>query len=470
MPEPRAIGKYRIVGTLGRGGMGIVYRANDPVIGRDVALKIIRTQDSELWEDAGLMVRFRNEARAAGRLNHPAIVTVYDYGEDRELAYIAMECIEGCALKDYLVQHPSIPVIDVFNMMLQLLDGLEYAHSQGVIHRDIKPANLMLTADGKLKIGDFGVARIDSSNLTSTGSLIGTANYMAPELFLGKPASRCSDIFSAGVVFYELLTGRRPFPGPQEAIAHQVCSLEPTPPASVNEAVPRACDDMVARALAKKAERRYASAAEFAAAIHAAHVTTFQVAPSRAISDETVQMTRQVRDLRAARGAQTGTPTPPSQGSRPSWAEDTLRTVERELAKHIGPVARVLVRKAAEKATDRHSLYLMLADNLDDRSRQPFLEAEHGAAADTAAQAAVQAPPMTVGPIVFSDAESLSPQEVAHLQHLLAARVGPIAGLQIRQAARLAKGRAEFLRRVAESVKDEQEREAFLREIERAGL
>lgn len=192
MPEPRTIGKYRIVGILGRGGMGIVYRASDPVIGRDVALKIIRAQDFELREDAGLMVRFRNEARAAGRLNHPAIVTVYDYGEDKELAYIAMECVEGCALKDYLVQHPSIAVIDVFNMMLQLLDGLEYAHSQGVVHRDIKPANLMLTADGKLKIADFGVARIDNSNLTSTGSLIGTASYAAPELFLGKAATRAA--------------------------------------------------------------------------------------------------------------------------------------------------------------------------------------------------------------------------------------------------------------------------------------
>ena len=469
MPEPRTIGKYRIVGILGRGGMGIVYRASDPVIGRDVALKIIRAQDFELREDAGLMVRFRNEARAAGRLNHPAIVTVYDYGEDRELAYIAMECVEGCALKDYLVQHPSIAVIDVFNMMLQLLDGLEYAHSQGVVHRDIKPANLMLTADGKLKIADFGVARIDNSNLTSTGSLIGTANYAAPELFLGKSATRRSDIFSAGVVFYELLTGRRPFPGPQEAIAHQVCNLEPPPPASVNGAVPRACDDIVARALDKDAERRYASAAEFAVAVHAAHVKTFQTAPSRTISDETVQITRQVRDLKTARGAQTATPAPPSQGSHPSWEEDTLRTVERELAKYIGPVARVLVRRAAERATDRHNLYLMLAEGLDDRSRQPFLEAEHPAAVDTAARP-VHAPPMTVGPIVFSDSESLSLHEVSHLQHLLAARVGPIAGLQIRQAARLAKGRAEFLRLVAESIKDVQEREAFLREIERASL
>jgi serine/threonine-protein kinase len=469
MPEPRTIGKYRIVGTLGRGAMGIVYRASDPMIGRDVALKIIRAQDFELREDAGLMIRFRNEARAAGRLNHPAIVTVYDYGEDKELAYIAMECVEGCALKDYLVQHPSIAVIDIFNMMLQLLDGLEYAHSQGVVHRDIKPANLMLTADGKLKIADFGVARIDNSNLTSTGSLIGTAYYTAPELFLGKPATRRSDIFSAGVVFYELLTGRRPFPGPHEAIAHQVCNLEPPLPASVNEAVPRACDDIVARALDKNAERRYASAAEFAAAVHAAHVGTFQTAPSPTISDETVQMTRQVRDLRAVRGAQTTTPAPPSQGSHPSWEGDTLRTVERELAKYIGPVARVLVRKAAERATDRHGLYLMLAESLDDRSRQPFLEAEHTVAVDTAAQA-VHTSPMTAGPIVFSDSESLSLHEVSHLQHLLAARVGPIAGLQIRQAARLAKERAEFLRLVAESIKDVQEREAFLREIERAGL
>jgi len=219
MPELRTIGKYKIVGSLGRGGMGVVHRAHDAAIGRDVALKVIRQKEVEELEEGGLMMRFRNEARAAGRLNHPAIATVYDFGEEDGLAYIAMECVDGCALKDYMAQHESMPTHDVFNLMLQLLDGLEYAHSQGVIHRDIKPSNLLLSSDGKLKIVDFGVARIENSNLTTTGLLIGTANYIAPELFMGAAASRQSDIFSAGVVFYELLTRQRPFPGPADAVA-----------------------------------------------------------------------------------------------------------------------------------------------------------------------------------------------------------------------------------------------------------
>src|SRR5258706_2475083 len=431
MPELRTIGKYKITGSLGRGGMGIVHRAFDPAIGRDVALKIIHQSDE--WEDGGLMVRFRNEARAAGRLNHPAIVTVYDFGGQDGLAFIAMECVQGGALKDYLAQHGPMPVADVFNLMLQLLDGLEYAHTQGVIHRDIKPSNLLLAADGKLKIADFGVARIDNSNLTNTGSLIGTANYIAPELVMGKSADRQSDIFSTGVVFYELLTGQRPFPGPSEAVVHQICNIEPTRPSALAPSVPPLCDRIALSALAKPLTQRYASAAAFAQDIQSAYVKLFDRAPSRAVSEETVMLTLQERKGKPPpMGSASASGHSATGSTAPSWRDETLRTVERELAKFIGPVARVLVRKAAEKTTDRHRLYLMLADNLDDGSRQPFLATEamptHGAPAAADAPGA----PLTVGPIVFNDenmqpGEMISPLEAEQTRRLLAARVGPLA-------------------------------------------
>src|SRR5882672_425907 len=471
MPELRTIGKYKITGSLGRGGMGIVHRAFDPSIGRDVALKIIHQKDVDEWEDGGLMVRFRNEARAAGRLSHPAIVTVYDFGEEDGLAYIAMECVQGGALKDYLAQHGPMPVADVFNLMLQLLDGLEYAHAQGVIHRDIKPSNLLLAADGKLKIADFGVARIDNSNLTNTGSLIGTANYIAPELFMGKAANRQSDIFSTGVVFYELLTGQRPFPGPAEAVAHQICNVEPTRPSAVAPSVPPLCDRIALSALAKPLAQRYASAAAFAQDIQTAYVKLFGSVPSRAVSEETVMLTQQSRKGKPPTlGSSSAQGQSASGSTHPIWRDDTLKTVERELAKFIGPVARVLVRKAAEKTTDRHRLYLMLADNLDDGSRQPFLATEAGPAPSGPAAAGALGPSLTVGPIVLNDenmqpGEMISQLEAEQTRRLLAGRVGPIAGLYMKQAARAAKGRADFFALLAKNLATDQEREAFLRDL-----
>ncbi len=476
MPELRTIGKYKITGSLGRGGMGVVHRAFDAAIGRDVALKIIHQRDADEWEDGGLMARFRNEARAAGRLNHPAIVTVYDFGEEDGLAYIAMECVQGGALKDYLAQHGPMPVADVFNLMLQLLDGLDYAHGQGVIHRDIKPSNLLLAADGKLKIADFGVARIDNSNLTGTGSLIGTANYIAPELFLGQSASRQSDIFSTGVVFYELLTGQRPFPGPAEALTHQICNVEPSRPSAVAASVPPLCDRIALSALAKPLELRYASAAAFAHDLQATYVKLFDRVPSRAVSEETVMLTQQLRKGRPPTlGGSSGSGQFSTGSTRPIWRDEMLKTVERELTKFIGPVARVLVRKAAEKTTDRHRLYLMLADNLDDGARQPFLATEamptHGAPAAADAPGA----PLTVGPIVFNDenmqpGEMISPLEAEQTRRLLAARVGPIAGVYMKQAARAAKGRTDFFTRIANNLTNDKERQTFLQDLARAGL
>ena len=353
MVEPRKLGKYDIVDTLGKGGMGTVYRAFDPVIQRTVALKTIRSdlRDEDLGPD--FISRFKNEARAAGRLNHPGIVAVYDYGEEDGSAYIAMEFVEGYGLREYLHQQIKVPVADAVSIMVQLLDALHYAHEQGVVHRDIKPANIMLTRTGRLKIADFGIARIDMSNLTQLGSVIGTPNYMSPEQFMGLGADRRSDVYSAGVVFYELLTGAKPFPGSPEAMAYKVCYEVQPAPSSLNSALPAVFDAVVARVLTKDPDQRYPTARAFSDALQHEFERAFKSPPSAVVSEKTVRLPTLVRHIVASgRGSLTGSGSHGGGLDTSQWRDDTLKTVERQLARFLGPLARVMVKKAAAQTAD----------------------------------------------------------------------------------------------------------------------
>jgi serine/threonine protein kinase len=473
VPEPKRIGKYDIIGTLGKGGMGVVYRALDPTLGRPVALKIIRTRDSDDGEPSGMMARFRNEARAAGRLNHPAIVTVYEFGEEDDVAYIAMEYVEGCTLKDYLVQHKRLPVADTTNLMLQLLDGLHFAHQQHIIHRDIKPSNLLLTAAGKLKIADFGVARIDNSNLTCIGSLVGTPNYMAPEQFMSMPIDGRCDIFSAGVVFYRLLTGHHPFNGGAEAVAHQICHSEPPAPSSVASDVPQAFDSIMAKALCKDADQRYASAEVFSTAIHEVFVRTFNEPPERTVSEQTLVRAQDLHlrkeALRVARHGRHGRHESLATGSSGTshWPEEELQTVERQLAAFIGPVARVLVHQAAAQTTDLHDLYSILSSSLDGQSRNRFMATQR-ATGRAAGEGSTAARDGDRGAISQGPAERHLPEEYLEFVRLqLALFLGPIANLVVKQAAHQATGRQEFLELLGGQFSDTEERRRFLQEVAR---
>src|SRR6266700_4681343 len=230
MADPGKIGKYRIDSVLGKGAMGVVYKAFDPGIERAVAIKTVRKDlvDPDIVEQS--MARFKNEARAAGRLLHPNIVSVYEYGEDEANAFIVMEYVEGTGLREFLNRGANFDLPQIVAIMTQLLLALDFAHERGVVHRDIKPANLILTAGGALKVADFGIARIDTSSLTTMGMVMGTPSYMSPEQCQGQSVDRRSDIFSAGVVFYELLTGEKPFAGAMETIGYKICHENPRPP------------------------------------------------------------------------------------------------------------------------------------------------------------------------------------------------------------------------------------------------
>ena len=273
MADMSTIGKYEIRRELGRGAMGVVYEAYDPMIKRMVALKTIRV-DQLVGENAeSVIARFRREAQAAGRLNHPNIVSIYDIGEETGTWYIAMEYIQGRELKDYFEANERFSPADIVKIMTQILDALGYSHKVGVIHRDIKPANVILLTGGGVKVADFGIAHIESSNMTQVGTVMGTPSYMSPEQIMGLPIDGRADLFSAGVILYQFLTGERPFSGSATATMHKVLEEDPLPPSRFNVQVPGAMDAVVRKALAKRPDERYQNADEFAAALRAALVS-----------------------------------------------------------------------------------------------------------------------------------------------------------------------------------------------------
>ena len=259
------IGKYTIVDVLGKGAMGVVYKAWDPFIERTVAVKTIRLELlTDENSDGTEIARFKREAQVAGRINHPNIVAVYDYGEEGGVSYIAMEYVDGRSLKNYFDANEMFPLPTLFRIMQELLSALGHAHEKGVIHRDIKPANIMLTAAGQVKVTDFGIARIESSTMTQQGSILGTPNYMSPEQFLGQPVDPRSDLYSAGMVLYQLLSGDKAFSGSITTIMHKVLYTMPALPSALNVTLPAALDGVVMKAIAKKPQDRFQNARAFA--------------------------------------------------------------------------------------------------------------------------------------------------------------------------------------------------------------
>jgi len=286
------LGKYQIRRTLGKGAMGIVYEGFDPVIERTVAIKTILPSQLNGAEFVGVMARFKREAQAAGRLNHPGIVAIYDYGEEvaqdvgeddatmmapkaaapqERVAYIAMEFIKGRELRDFFEKGERFPMPEVVRIMSEMLDALDHAHAQGVVHRDMKPANLILLENGRVKVADFGIARVEASELTQTGTVLGTPTYMSPEQFMGHPVDGRSDLFSCGVILYQLLTGEKPFTGESTTtIMYKVLREEPVPPSQLNLSLSPALDAVMKKALAKNPGERFQSGREFAQALQAA--------------------------------------------------------------------------------------------------------------------------------------------------------------------------------------------------------
>ena len=361
------LGKYELLQRLGAGAMGVVYLAYDPAIGRRVAVKTIRKDLLDADTAATVSARFRNEAMAAGRLTHPGIVAIYDYGESEETAYIVMEYAPGEDLHRYASTRRLTP-FEIRTLMTQLLDALEHAHQAGIVHRDIKPTNL-LVAD-RLKVTDFGIARIASSQLTRTGAVIGTPAYMAPEQYRGAGVDHRVDLFESGVILYELLTGRPPFTAESlEAMAYKVCHTAHVPPTQIRSDLPRGVDGLLARALAKNSNERFASAREFAREIEAAlgapgaatelafGPTAFAGAPSSS---------------GAALGAPLRSSVPPARAAA-NVAPEAIERITATLARFVGPIAAVMVKKAAADAATYRDLCIAVSARLSAEEKPSFL-------------------------------------------------------------------------------------------------
>lgn len=269
MVQRPTLGRYEIIKELGRGAMGTVYLGEDPKIKRKVAIKTLRFDDDvPETQIKAVKERFFREAESAGRLSHPNIIKIFDAGEDQEVAYIAMELLDGIDLKEYCEKSKLLPRDRVLELLAQIADALDYAHEQGVVHRDIKPANIMLLKDGAVRVTDFGIARIAASSKTQTGTILGTPSYMSPEQIAGAKADGRADIFSLGVIMFEMLTGEKPFKG--DGIAQLLFQItnQPHPnPKELNPEIPDCCVAVIDKALRKKAEERYARAGEMAAAV-----------------------------------------------------------------------------------------------------------------------------------------------------------------------------------------------------------
>ncbi len=259
------LGRYEILAELGQGAMGTVYQARDPLLDRIVAIKTVNLMLPK-EEVAEYEARFYQEAKAAGQLSHPNIVTVYDIGKSEKLAYMAMELLEGKELRSLLAARTPIPVAHALEIAAQVADGLQYAHERGIVHRDIKPANIMVLTDGAVKITDFGIARMRNNEVkTMTGMILGSPKYMSPEQVSGKRADSRSDIFSLGVVLYEMITGTSPFVADNiHGVMYQTLNFNPPAPRTLNPELPDVLNFISAKALAKNLDDRYQRAKDFA--------------------------------------------------------------------------------------------------------------------------------------------------------------------------------------------------------------
>jgi serine/threonine-protein kinase len=265
------VGRYEILGELGRGSMGIVHQARDPQIDRLVAIKTIALLTEDIEEQQEYRQRFFLEARAAGRLSHPGIVTIFDVGEDSDThsPFIVMEYVDGEPLNKFIASPAKMPVRRALRLAQQLAEALDYAHAQGVVHRDMKPANILVGKDGHAKITDFGIAKLNLANITHAGHVIGTPAYMSPEQLEGEVVDGRSDLFSLGVILYTMLTGHRPFQGNSAAtVSFKVANRDPLPASAFDSALPAELDYVIARAMAKDRSSRYQTGREMALDLH----------------------------------------------------------------------------------------------------------------------------------------------------------------------------------------------------------
>ena len=432
--------------------MGQVYRAYDPIIDRSVAIKGVRSElsagsGSEQW-----LHRFHREARAAGRRFHPNIVAILDFGDDNGVPFLAMEYVDGRSLDAVIkTSSPIAPGRSVI-IISQVLSALGFAHQNGVIHRDVKPSNILILQNDEVKVADFGIARIDASDFTIVGDLLGTPAYMAPEQFSGMPVDERTDLFAAGVILFEMLTGVKPFRG--KSVTEMMSLMETRGPEDIgtlNPAVPGPLRQVITKALAFDPSRRYPDAGAFATAIAEALPNASGSTLSRIVQQSGTAASASTAD--AERSASSAPPDP-----------ELLSEIERDLASFIGPVASIAIKRALRQSSDiavLHDLLSMYVENQQDRAAFLRLGRQRGRARPRQ--------PLSSRPLEAQSAAGQhrgpSPTTISAIEAILTRYIGPIAKVLIKKEIKKFDTLESLCLVLAMHIPEERERDAFLQTV-----
>lgn len=455
------IGKYEIRKILGQGAMGLVYQAFDTEIERVVALKTLHKHLLEGEQGHDFSQRFLQEAKAAARCLHPNIVTVFDYGIHESTPYLVMEYVEGAELKEQLLSDKVIPFESTLNIITQTLDALGYAHERGVVHRDIKPANIMIMSNDYLKVSDFGVARIDNSDLTSTGMMIGTPNYMAPESVFGLPVDNRSDLYSVGVLLFELLTKERP--DKSKALESAIAPIDACEHLDFSQKAQ--LKPILLRALQNKPEDRYQKAEEFRD--HLNGITIIDDDEPKTVIFRPQPLAKpEASSVSSNQAAQTGV------GSQIIHSE-VHALLETSLTRFVGPSAKALIKKYSKKTDSLDDLSRCLSLEIpDEEEQQEFLHS-----LETSGIREISLLNETGNFSSFTQVTNntsaskdetlvIDPQKMQTITSELAFYVGPLASRLIKKALRKSSSLEQFYQALASAIPDSQERASFLAKIQ----
>lgn len=444
MEALKQLGKYKIVEVIGQSGFATAYKAIDPEPERTVALKVVLKEGLDEKLAGGIVARFKNQLLAAERLAHPGIADVYDHGEDEHIAYLATEYLAGRGLRDFLTLHLRLGLKDIRSIMGQLLAALDFAHANGVVHRDVKPTNIIMLLSGRLKLADFGIALIDTFDFAQAGVAAGTPAYMSPEQHSGQEADRRSDIFSCGVVLYELLTGSKPFEGSPDTVGLKICHEPYRVASKLNQGSPATFDAVLARALAKKPDDRFPTVREFATALDSA----FKDAGDA--SNET--------DARDSASEVTQPSSPPV--SSPRLNAEALRSLEVLLTLHVGPMAKLLIKQSAKTASDGPTLVSALAKYIPaEANRRAFITSAMEKVWASASLEAADEEPTVHFSRNLVDVDQL---EIAVSR--LAPYLGPIAKVLAKKTPGRTSDLRAYYRQLAENIADPADRARFLKD------
>ena len=445
---PDRVGKYRIDHVIGRGAIGIVYKGYDELIDRPLAIKTLRPEIlNDVDDSEGFLKRFTTEAQSAGRCLHPNIVTVFDLVEQERRPYIVMEYVNAGTLENVIQAGALIPIRQVGEIMAQILLALDHAHSKGVIHRDVKPANILCPSAASIKVADFGVARLDSLDLTKPSSLggVGTPNYMAPERFLGRPADVRADLFSAGVILYQLLTGAKPFVAfDLPELMRKLLNEVPPSVMTLRPELWSEIDAVARKALTRNPEDRFQTAERFVEALNAA----IEARPNDNLLplDLTKLSRPAVKDTTPSPGPERLSLTMADQLS--ASAIDALSS---SLARWLGPIARFIVKQALQKTTDIDMLVASLSRQIkSDVDIALFRQAAEKLLREDLCASSVRAQ------------ETIADHEIKAAIDALIPVIGPVAKHLVRREALTAVGRHDFYRRLADQIPEERAKARFL--------